>query len=90
MTTGDIAVPWSDCSGRLLLLTHLSGCRQDDQGDGESLSRPLGKTKVYPGGGKSGKLKDSLSKTQKSEGKKHTAGKHGSFKSKTKHKRRYC
>jgi hypothetical protein len=46
--------------------------------------------KVYPGGGKSGKLKQALSKTQKpnSKGKKHTGGKHGSFKSKTKHKRR--
>ena len=43
---------------------------------------------MYPGGGKSGKLKNSLSKTQKQKGKKHTAGKHGSFKSKAKHKRR--
>ncbi|CAK0782969.1 hypothetical protein CVIRNUC_006164 [Coccomyxa viridis] len=50
--------------------------------------RPMGKVKVYPGGGKSGKLKQTLSKTQKPKGKKHAAGKHGSFKSKGKHKRR--
>lgn len=42
---------------------------------------------MYPGGGRSGKLKQALSKTQKGKTK-HSAGKHGSFKSKAKHKRR--
>ena len=72
-------------------LTVKNTCRQAaDGGDGDTPSRPVGKVKVYPGGGKSGKLKQALSKTQKpnSKGKKHAGGKHGSFKSKAKHKRR--
>ena len=48
----------------------------------------MGKVRVYPGGGTSGKLKQALSKTQKPKGKRHAAGKHGAFKSKGKHKRR--
>ena len=65
-------------------------CRQSPGGvsDSGAPERPMGKVKVYPGGGKSGKLKQTLSKTQKPKGKKHAAGKHGSFKSKGKHKRR--
>ena len=65
-------------------------CRQSPGGVGDSgaLELPMGKVKVYSGGGKSGKLKQALSKTQKPKGKRHAAGKHGSFKSKGKHKRR--
>ena len=45
---------------------------------------------VYPGGGRSGKIKppkSGLSKAQKNKAKRHGAGVHG-FKSKARHKRR--
>lgn len=51
---------------------------------------PPSRSQVYPGGGRSGKVKAAkpgMSKAQKNKLKRHGAGVHG-FKSKARHKRR--
>ena len=87
---GSSAKKKRDAKKKIAKAAHAGGGKADDGGDAALTPRALGPSKVYAGGGRSGKLRAPASGRTKAEAKKFARGGKGAkaFKSKTRHRRR--